>query len=149
MLLVCDIERASTYSAGVSKLVLLASQDLAQDTAHDLAGTCLGKIWHNVYRLGCSERSDTLPDLQDEILAKLVVDLVAILDRDKGVDSLTSKFIGHTDDGGFSDCGVLNEGSLDFSGGQTVTRHVDDVVDTAADPVVTLVVTGCSITSEL
>lgn len=44
---------------------------------------------------------------------------------------------------------MLNEGSLNLGGGQTVTTNVDDIIDTAADPVEALLVTGSTVTSEL
>lgn len=87
--------------------------------------------------------------MQDKILAKSVVDLIAILDRNKGIDSLAGELIRNTDDGCFSYCMVLNEGSLNLGGGETVTGNVDNIVNTTADPVITLVVTRSSVTSEL
>lgn len=44
---------------------------------------------------------------------------------------------------------VLQESSLNLSCGQTVTRNVDDIVNTATDPVVTIVIATSTITSEL
>lgn len=44
---------------------------------------------------------------------------------------------------------VLDEGGFNLGGRETVAGDVDDIVDTAADPVVAFVVTGGSVTSEL
>lgn len=44
---------------------------------------------------------------------------------------------------------VLEEGSLNFGSGQTVARHVHDVVNAATDPVVALVIATSAITGEL
>lgn len=44
---------------------------------------------------------------------------------------------------------VLEKSSLNLSGRQTMSRNVDDIVDTAADPVVALVITASTISSEL
>jgi hypothetical protein len=44
---------------------------------------------------------------------------------------------------------VLKKGSLNLSSGQTVTRNVDNVVNTATDPVVTIVIAASAISSEL
>lgn len=44
---------------------------------------------------------------------------------------------------------VLEKSSLDLSGGQTVSRNVDDIVDTATDPVVAVVITASTISGEL
>jgi hypothetical protein len=138
-----------TYSSDVTKLVFLTSQNLAQDTAHDLTRAGLGKIRNDVNGFGCSEWADALPYLHDQVLAKSVVGLVAVLDGDKGCDCLASKLIGHTDDSSFSDGVVLNQSGLDLSSGQTMTGNVDNVVDTATDPVVPFVVTSSTVTSEV
>lgn len=44
---------------------------------------------------------------------------------------------------------MLNEGSLNLSGRQSVSRNVDDVINTSANPVVTLVVTSCTVSGEV
>ena len=87
--------------------------------------------------------------MEDELLAKGIAGLIAILDGDKGVDCLASQFVSNTDDGSLGNGVVLNQGSLDLSCRQTVTGYVDDVVDTSSNPVEALVVTASTITSEL
>lgn len=44
---------------------------------------------------------------------------------------------------------MLKQSSLDFGRRETVTRDVDNVVNTATDPVVSVMVTASAITSEL
>jgi hypothetical protein len=44
---------------------------------------------------------------------------------------------------------VLNKRGFNLSSRQPVARHVDDIVDTAPDPVVALVVTSGAVSSEL
>jgi hypothetical protein len=44
---------------------------------------------------------------------------------------------------------MLDQRSLDFSGGETMAGYVDNVVYAATDPVVALVVSSRSVTSEL
>lgn len=44
---------------------------------------------------------------------------------------------------------MLNKGSLNLSSGQAVTRNVDNVVNTATDPVVTIVIATSAISGEL
>lgn len=99
--------------------------------------------------LGSSERTNALADLHDEFLAQSISYLVALLDGNESVDSLAGKFISNTDDGSLTDSGVLNEGSFDFGRGETVTADVDNIINTATDPVETFVITGSAITSEL
>jgi hypothetical protein len=130
-------------------LVFLTSQNLAQDTAHDLTRASLGKIGNHVNGLGCSERTDALPYLHNQVLAKSVVGLITGLDGNKGSDCLASELIGHTDNSSLGDGVVLDQSGLDLSSGQTVTGNVDNVVDTATDPVVALVVAGSTVASEV
>jgi hypothetical protein len=44
---------------------------------------------------------------------------------------------------------MLDERCLDLGSGQSVTGDVDNVVDTSSDPVVALVVTSGTVSSEL
>jgi len=133
----------------ISKLVFLTSQNLSQDTSHDLATASLGKIGDCEHSLWCSEWTDALTDLENEILAQLIGEFVAVLDRDECIDGLTGELVAYTNDSGFSDCVMLDKCSFDLGGGETVTGHVDDIVDTTANPVVALVIAGGTITSEL
>ena len=48
-------------------------------------------------------------------------------ESDEGVHSLTGELVVGTDDSCFSDTVVENEGRLDLSGRQAVTRDVDDI----------------------
>lgn len=44
---------------------------------------------------------------------------------------------------------MFDKGSLDLSSGQTVARDVDNVVNTATDPVVSIVIAASAISGEL
>lgn len=41
----------------------------------------------------------------------------------------------HTNDGGLGDSRVLNESGLDLGGRESMSRDVDDIVDSSSDPV--------------
>lgn len=138
-----------TYSSDISQRVLLARQNLPQNPTHDLSTTGLGQVRDDDDRLGRREWTNALAHLEDEVLLQLVVDLVAVLDGDEGVDSLAGEVVSDADNGGFGDGGVLNESGFDLGGGEAVTGDVDDVVDTSADPVVAVVVTSGSVACEL
>ena len=62
---------------------------------------------------------------------------------------MACQFVGDTNDGSLGNGVMLNEGGFDLRGRQTVTADIDNVVDTAADPVETLVVTASTVTSKL
>jgi hypothetical protein len=140
---------SKTYRRSITKLVFLASKNLSQNSPHNLSTSSLGQIWHNEDSLRSSEGTNALPDLQDEVLLELIVDLIAVLDSHERVDCLSSKLIVDSDDSSFCDGVILNQCGFDFGSGETVTADVDNVIDTASDPVVTFVVTSSSITSEL
>jgi hypothetical protein len=44
---------------------------------------------------------------------------------------------------------MLNQSGFDFSRRQSVPRNIDDVINTAADPVVSFVISASPIASEL
>ncbi len=138
-----------TYSAGVAQLILLAGENLSQNTAHNLARARLGQVGNDKDGLGRGKGTDALADLHDKLLAQGVVDLVALLDGDKGVDGLAGELVGDADNGGLGDGVVLDEGGLNLGGGETVAGDVDNVVDAAADPVEALVIAGGTVTGKL
>ena len=102
------------YRASVTKLVLLTGEDLPQDSSHDLSATRLGQVGYDVHRLGRREWADTLPHLQDELLAQGICSLVAVLDSHKRVDGLACELILHTDDCRLRHARVLDEGGLNL-----------------------------------
>jgi hypothetical protein len=87
--------------------------------------------------------------LKNELFLELVIDLIAILDSNKSIDGLAGKLIADTDNSCFSNGVVLDESSFDFGGGETVTADVNNVINTATNPVVTLMITSSSVTSKL
>ncbi len=143
------VEREITHSSDITELILLTSENLAQNTAHDLAATGLGQIRNDVDSLGGREGTDALAHLQDEFLAEGVVRLVTVLDGYKCVDSLAGKLISNTHDGRLGNRVMLDKRGLDLGSGQAVARHVDDIVDTATDPVEALVVATGTVSGEL
>jgi len=144
------VDHARVRQGGrVAKLVLLACQDLAENAAHDLAGTRLRQVRHAVDGLGRGERPNALPDLHNEVFPEGVVKLVAFLDGDEGIDGLAGELVLNTDDRCLADGIVLNERRLDFSSGETVSGNVDNVIHTTTNPVVALSVLGCAITGEV
>lgn len=106
-----------TYRCDVAELILLPSQDLSQDASHDLAATGLGQIRHDIDGLGRSEGTDALAHLRDELLAQRVAGVAALLERDKGVDSLACELVVDTDDGSLTDGMMLKQSCLDLGRG--------------------------------
>ena len=109
------VENLGTYSRCIAELVFLPCENLSQDTTHNLATSSLRQIRNDKDSLGSSEGTNALSDLEDEVLSQLIIDLIAIFDRNEGVDSLSSQFISDTDDSSFSNGVVLDQRSFNFS----------------------------------
>ena len=139
----------STHSRDVAKLVFLASKNLSQDTAHNLATASLGQIVDDVDSLGRRERTNALADLHNKLLTQSIRHLVSCRDRNKRIDGLAGQFVIDTNNGRLANGFVLNESSLNLSRRQTVTADVDNVINASTDPVEALVVTGGTISGEL
>lgn len=92
---------------GVTQAVLLAAQDLTQDTAHDLAAASLGEVVDDEDSLGGGEGTNGLADLHHEVLAELLAAVVVLLEGNEGIDGLTGEFIRNTNDGSFGNQGCF------------------------------------------
>jgi hypothetical protein len=62
---------------------------------------------------------------------------------------LSGKFIVCSDNSGFRNTLIHNQGSFNLGGTQPVTTHVDDVVNAAADPIESFMITACTVASKL
>jgi len=107
-----------TYSGCVAELVFFSSKNLSQYTTHDLATSSLGQIRNDEDSLGGCKGTNTLSDLENEILSQLIVDLITILDCDEGVDSLSGEFISDANHSSFGDGVILDQRSFDLGGGR-------------------------------
>lgn len=138
-----------THSAHVAKLVFLAGKDLSQDAAHDLSTPGLGQVGDDEDGLGRSKGADALADLEDEFLAQGIYVLIRVLQGHKGIDGLARELICHADDSSFAHGVVLDQSRFDLCCGETVTANIYNIINSAPDPVETLVVTTGSVTGEL
>ena len=55
----------------ISQLILLSSQNLSQNTPHNLARSSLGQVIHNDDTLGSCERANCFTDLEDQFFGEL------------------------------------------------------------------------------
>jgi len=141
--------KVETYSRSISQTILFSSKNLPQNSSHDLSTPRLWQIGNDENSLWCRKRTNTFPYLQNECFLKFIINFIAILDCDESVNSLAGEFVIDTDDSGFGYGVVFDESGFNFGGRETVTRDIDDVVDTASDPVITFVIATCTVTSEL
>ena len=72
-----------SQGAEITQLVALPGRDLTHDTAHDLARPGLGEVGNDVDLLRGGERTDDLPDLEDELLREgsLIVGVISEFTR--------------------------------------------------------------------
>lgn len=88
---------------GITQAVFLSTENLPQDTSHDLTTPGLWQVIDNKDGLGCSERTDRFSDLHDQLFADLIGGLVVVFECDEGVDGLAGEFVVDADDGAFGD----------------------------------------------
>ena len=83
------------YRAQIAKLITLACDDLAHNTAHNLARPRLGKVGDNVHLLGRRERADNFTNLEHEFLVKslLVVPVIFKIATKGGQNKSFSKHL--------------------------------------------------------
>lgn len=100
---------------------------------------------HNL--LGSSKRSNSLSYLNRQFLLESTRCswLKVRLGGNERVHSLTSQLVCSADNSGFRNTVVNDQGAFDLSSTDSVTGHVDDVVHSTLDPVVTFVVSSDSI----
>ncbi|MND68594.1 hypothetical protein D3C80_600490 [compost metagenome] len=72
-----------------------------------------------------------------------------MIERDIGVNSLAFNVMRNADYRRFGDFRMRDQGGFDFGGAQTVAGHVQNVVDAASDPVVSVFVTARAVTAEI
>ena len=87
------------------------------------------------------------------MVAKMVAKLIARVEThaqgDKRNHALTFQFIGSADDGSFRDRFVSDERALDFGGSEPMARNVEDVIDSANDPKIAVLISSCSVAGEI
>ena len=135
----------------VSELVDFVGGDFAEQAAHDFAGTGLGKTRNDVEAVRHGNAADDFADLARELAGKRVavsVRVEAVLEDAEGVDGLALDLVSDTNDGGLGAARVRDEGGLEFGSAEAMARDVDNVVDAANDPVVSIGIAEYAVSSE-
>jgi hypothetical protein len=143
--------------AQIAQLITLACDDLAHDTAHNLAGARLGKVRDDVHLLRRREGADNFANLEHEFLVKtlLVVPVIFKLARrdkkkkgsanlkisyhhtksdtrfegNESMNRLAGQVISCSDYGGLSNARVHDERRFDFRRRQAMSRYIDHICD--------------------
>ena len=85
----------------VSELIVLVRGNLAQDAAHDLAGTGLGQPRRPLNEIRRGDRADLFPDPVTQLVPQRFGRFLAGVQRDVHVDARALDVMRHTDRGGF------------------------------------------------
>src|SRR5712672_2339044 len=86
---------------GVAEAARFVLRDLAQDTAHDLAGSGFGQARRELDQIGRGDRADVLAHPRHQFLAQRFGGLLAGHQRHVSVDALALDVVGIADHGGF------------------------------------------------
>jgi len=81
--------------------------DIAQETAHDFAASCFGKLGAEQNVVGTANGSNLGGNVGFELACQLRSRADAFSDRDKGGDGLAFDLVRAPDHGGFGDGGVV------------------------------------------
>ena len=68
---------------------------------------------------------------------------------DVAIDALALDVVRVADDRGLGDLGVADQGAFDLGGAEAVAGDVEDVVDPAGDPVITVLVAAAAVAGEI
>src|SRR5215510_219863 len=68
---------------------------------------------------------------------------------DIAIDALALDVVRVADDGGFRHFGMRHQGRFDLRGSEPVTGNIDDVVDAAGDPIITVLIAAAAVAGEV
>src|ERR1700693_1451022 len=114
--------RKSRY---VTQLAVFGGGDLAENSAHDLSGTCFRKRRCPLNGVGCCNRTDLLTDPVTQLGTQRLTGFHSGDQSDVCVDPLALDVVWKSNDGGLSHLRMSVQGALDFCGTQPVTGNID------------------------
>ncbi len=123
--------------------------DLAEDPAHYLARTRLGKSRSPLHFVRRGDGADFLAHVAHQFLFEIVTGLNAFLQGYVHIDALALDLVGVAHHGGLGHLRMADQGAFHLGGAHAVARDVDDVVDAAHEPVVAVVVEPGAVTGEV
>ncbi len=96
-----------------------------------------------------SDRADVVTNSGSDRSENLFSNFNIRFEGDISVDGFTLDVVRKTDDGRFDDVRIVVDGIFNFAGSDAVTRNVDDIVDAACDPEITVFVASSTVSSEV
>ena len=113
----------------------------AQQAAHDLAAARLGQVAAKAISRGATAGAEPLAGEADAARgAARSRRLEPVLQQHERLDDLAGDRVGHADDAGLGDGGVLHQHALDLERADQVAGRLDDVVAAADEPEVAVLV---------
>ncbi len=144
-----SIAAGSGQGGGVAEVGHIALGHLAQDAAHDFAGTSLGQGRRPLDGVRGGEWPDLGAHPFDELGAQRVAWRAVGLQGDIGVDTLALDVVRESDHRGLGHPLMAHQGALDLRRAQPMAGDIDDVVHPAGDPVVPVLVAPAAIAGEI
>gem|GEM_PF-4032660 len=134
---------------GVTQRAEIVFGDLAQDTAHDLAGAGFRQAGSELDLVRCCHRADLIAHMLDEFGAQRFVAGLARHQRHIAIDALSLDMVRIADHGRLRNGAVGDERRFHLCGSKTVAGHVQHVIDAAGDPVIAILVAPAAIAGEV
>nr|GEY12335.1 hypothetical protein [Tanacetum cinerariifolium] len=133
----------------IAQRVVLPGRNLAQNPAHDFAGTRLRQPRRPLNDIRRSNWTDFLAHPVAQLDTQRLVRHFPAIERDVNVDALPFQIVRHAHYRRFGNLRVSNHGTFDLGGAHTVTGHVEHVVDATGDPVITIFIATGAVTGEV
>eukprot|EP01137_Pigoraptor_chileana_P016380 Opistho-2@5821 len=135
--------------ACVAQLIELIVRNFSQNASHDLATASLGKCGGVLDEVGGRKRPDLVPDLRLQFLDELIGHCGTVRKSDKCVYSLSLHIVWIADDRRLNNRVVAVECLLKLRRANAVSRHIQDVIATSRDEVVSLLITIAAVASKV
>src|SRR5690606_7875674 len=120
-----------------------------KQTAHDFTAAGLGQTLGKTDLIRTGNSSDLLDDMRFQFFFQFRGSFLTLLEGDKNHHRLAFDFIRFSDRSGFSHFRMTDQRAFHFGRAQAMARYVQNVIDTARDPEITLLVLTGSVSGEV
>src|SRR3984893_5327536 len=134
---------------GVAEIIEFVLGDLAQNAAHDLAGSGLRQTGRELNQVRRGNRSDLLAHPSNQLSAQLLGGLFFGHQGHVRINALPLYVVRITHHGGLGYLRMGNEGGLDFGGPKPMAGHIDDIVDPTGNPIIAIGIAPTAVAGEI
>src|SRR4051812_14368986 len=126
-----------------------ARRDLLQQAAHDFSGAGLRQSFRKTDVVRLCDGANFLRHMVAEFIANSGVGLDATLESHERHQRLAFQFIRPADHRSFGHLRIAHESALDFCRADTMTGNVENVIDPADDPEITILILPATVAGEI